>query len=143
MKTILTKIASVLAFIIGGMAIFAGAKVLLGNDPGYYVINWLPLYNYTIGILTVFIAGILIWINNRLALPIAIGTVSINVLVLLILLTGYRQVVAPDSIVAMTTRITTWVIILGLILVQSHQKKALTQRSKTDSARQAPSAEMH
>ncbi len=41
MKTILTKIASILAFIIGGMAVFAGAQVLLGNDPGYYVINWL------------------------------------------------------------------------------------------------------
>jgi hypothetical protein len=143
MKTVLTKIASVLAFIIGGMAVFAGAKVLLGNDPGYYVINWLPLYNYTMGILTVFIAGILIWTNSRFALPVAIGTVSIHTLVMLILLTGYRQVVAPDSIVAMTTRITAWVIILGLILVQSRQKKALTHRSKTDSARQTPSTEMH
>ena len=48
MKTIFAKIASILAFIIGGMAVFAGAQVLLGNDPGYYVINWLPIYNYTI-----------------------------------------------------------------------------------------------
>ena len=30
MKTILTKIASILAFIIGGMAVFAGAQVLTG-----------------------------------------------------------------------------------------------------------------
>jgi hypothetical protein len=29
----LNKIAAVLAFIIGGMAIFAGGKVLLRNDP--------------------------------------------------------------------------------------------------------------
>ena len=57
MNTTFNKIASVLAFIIGGMAIFAGGKVLLGNDPGYYVINWLPLYNYTIGILTNFHHG--------------------------------------------------------------------------------------
>ena len=64
MNTTFNKIASVLAFIIGGMAIFAGGKVLLGNDPGYYVINWLPLYNYTIGILTIFITAILIWINK-------------------------------------------------------------------------------
>jgi hypothetical protein len=142
MKTILTKIASVLAFIIGGMAIFAGAKVLLGNDPGYYVINWLPLYNYTIGILSVFIAGILIWTNSRLALPVAIGTLSINALVMLILLTAYRQVVAPDSIVAMIIRITAWVIILGLILVQSRQNKALAQPSRSDLTRQKPSTEM-
>ena len=54
MKTNLQKIAAVLAFIIGAMAIFAGAQTLLGKDPGYYVINWLLLYNYTAGILTVF-----------------------------------------------------------------------------------------
>lgn len=35
MKSILTKIAAVLAFIIGAMAVFAGVQVLLGNDPGF------------------------------------------------------------------------------------------------------------
>ena len=85
MNTTFNKIASVLAFIIGGMAIFAGGKVLLGNDPGYYVINWLPLYNYTIGILTIFITAILIWINSRLAMPAAVSTFSIHALVMVIL----------------------------------------------------------
>ena len=42
MNTTLNKIAAILAFGIGAMAVFAGGKVLLGNDPGYYVINWLP-----------------------------------------------------------------------------------------------------
>jgi len=76
MKTTLKKIASVLAFIIGGMAIFAGGKVLLGNDPGYYVINWLPLYNYTAGILTVFITAILIWNNRRFAFAMAVRLIA-------------------------------------------------------------------
>ncbi len=122
MNTTFNKIASVLAFIIGGMAIFAGGKVLLGNDPGYYVINWLPLYNYTIGILTIFITAILIWINSRLAMPAAVSTFSIHALVMVILQTAYRGVVAPDSIQAMTLRLTVWVIILALMFFQSRKK---------------------
>ena len=102
MNTIYNKIASIIAIVIGGMAIFAGGKVLLGNDPGYYVINWLPVYNYTIGILTVFVVAILMWVNSKLALPAAMGTFSVHALVMLILQTTYREVVAPDSIQAMT-----------------------------------------
>ena len=74
MKTTLTKTAAILALIIGGLAVFAGGQALLGRDPGYYVINWLLLYNYTVGILTVCVTAILIWTNHRLALPAAIGT---------------------------------------------------------------------
>jgi len=123
MKTALTKIASILAFIIGAMAIFAGAQALLGKDPGYYVINWLLLYNYTVGILTVFITAVLIWTNHRFALPAAIGTFSLHALVMLLLLTVYRGVVAPDSLVAMTIRLVVWLIILGLMFLQRHKNK--------------------
>ncbi len=73
MNTTLNKIASILAFLIGAMAIFAGAKPLLGANPDYYVINWLPLYNYTIGVLTVFLTAILIWANSKIAMPAAIA----------------------------------------------------------------------
>ncbi|PKO13366.1 MAG: hypothetical protein CVU39_19370 [Chloroflexi bacterium HGW-Chloroflexi-10] len=125
MKTILTKIASILAFIIGGMAVFAGAQVLLGNDPGYYVINWLPIYNYTIGILTVFITSIFIYTNNRFAQLAAIGTFSLHAFVMLILLVAYRSIVAPDSIRAMTIRLIAWVIILGLMFIQARKNKPL------------------
>jgi len=74
MNTALNKIAAVLAFIIGAMAVFAGGQVLLGKLPDYYVINWLPVYNYTIGILTVIVTAILLWTNHRLAMPVAIAT---------------------------------------------------------------------
>ena len=124
MKAILTKIASILAFIIGGMAIFAGGKVLLGQDPGYYVINWLPVYNYTLGILTVFVTAILIWVKNRLAFPTAIATFGVHALVMFILQTGYQDVVAPDSIRAMSIRLIAWGIILGLMFVQSRVSRA-------------------
>lgn len=118
MKITLHKVASVLAFVIGAMAIFAGGQVLIGKDPGYYVIDWLPLYNYTIGILTVFITALLIWINNKFAWPAAIATFSIHVIIMLILQTAYRDVVAMDSIVAMTLRLVTWSVILTLMFLQ-------------------------
>jgi hypothetical protein len=124
MKTNLKKIAAILAFIIGAMAVFAGGRALLGKDPGYYVINWLLLYNYTVGILTVFLVAPLIWTNSRLALPAAIGIFSIHALVMIILLAGYRDVVATDSIVAMTIRIVVWLIILVLMFLQRRKVKA-------------------
>ena len=118
MKITLNKVASVLAFVIGAMAVFAGGQVLVGKDPGYYVIDWLPLYNYTIGILTVFITALLIWTNNKFAWPAAIATFSIHVITMLILQTAYRDAVAMDSIVAMTLRLVTWSVILTLMFLQ-------------------------
>jgi hypothetical protein len=127
MNTTLNKIASVFAFIIGAMAIFAGGKVLLGNDPGYYVINWLPLYNYTMGVLTFFVTATLLWVKNGLARPFAIGTFSLHAIVMLILQTAYRDVVAPDSIQAMTLRLSVWVVILILMFFQWRKDKLSIQ----------------
>lgn len=114
----LSKIGSILAFIIGAMAIFAGGQVLLGNMPDYYVIDWLPIYNFTIGVITFFLTAILIWKNNQYALAAAIATLSGHTIVMFILQSAYRDVVAPDSIRAMILRIGVWVVILGLLLVQ-------------------------
>ncbi|PKO08914.1 MAG: hypothetical protein CVU40_13015 [Chloroflexi bacterium HGW-Chloroflexi-2] len=130
MKSILTKIAAVLAFIIGAMAVFAGAQVLLGNDPGYYVINWVPVYNYTAGILTVFITAILIWRGSKHAWFAAITTFSLHTLVMILLQTVHRDVVAVDSIRAMTIRMIAWAIILVLMFAQS-QKDKKAQRLTT------------
>lgn len=127
MKTIPNKMAAVLAFAIGGMAVFAGIQVLLGNDPGYYVINWLPIYNYTAGVLTVFITAILIWTGHRLAMPAAIMTISMHAAVMVILQTAYQDVVAPDSIRAMTVRLVVWAVILGLLFVQRRTIKVVPQ----------------
>jgi len=123
MKTTLNKIAAILALIIGGMAIVAGGSALLGRDPGYYVIDWLLLYNYTVGILTVFVTAILIWTNSRYALPAAIATFSVHALVMLTLQVAYRGIVAPDSIVAMTVRLIVWAIILALMIVQARKNQ--------------------
>lgn len=123
MKITLNKIAAILALIIGGMAVFAGGSALLGRDPGYYVINWLLLYNYTVGILTVLVTTVLIWTKSRLALPAAIVTFGVHALVMLTLQVAYRGVVAPDSIVAMTVRLIAWAIILALMFAQARKGK--------------------
>ena len=121
MSVPLNKVAAALAFIIGAMAVVAGGRVLIGKDPGYYVIDWLPLYNYSIGILTVFITAVLLWINHRLALPAAILTLSLHAVIMFILQMAYREVVAIDSIVAMIVRMITWFIILTLMLMQARK----------------------
>lgn len=125
MNTIFSKIAAILAVIIGGMAVAAGGQVLLGKVQDYYVIDWVPVYNFTVGVISVFITSILIWKNHSLALPAAGATLLAHSLVMVILQTAYRDVVAVDSIIAMTLRISTWVIILALLLVQRRKRKLL------------------
>ena len=119
----LNRIASVLAFIIGLMAVFAGGKVLLGLLPDYYVISWLPIYNFTMGLVSIFFSAIVIWRNNRFAMPAAIGTFGLHAIVMLILQTAYREVVATDSIVAMTVRMSFWVLIIILLFLQQRKSK--------------------
>ncbi|MBK8782775.1 MAG: hypothetical protein IPO22_13425 [Anaerolineales bacterium] len=49
MNTTLNKIASVLAFLVGGLSIFAGALAMTGWEPGYFVLNWLPCLQFHLG----------------------------------------------------------------------------------------------
>lgn len=114
MKLSMNKIAAVLALIIGAMAVFAGGKVLLGVMPDYYVINWLPLYNYTAGILTVFVTAVLLWRSSRYAVYAAAITFTAHAVVMGLLLTAYSTVVAADSLRAMTIRLIVWTTILIL-----------------------------
>ena len=114
MNALLARIAAVLAVIIGLMAVFAGGRVLLGTLPDYYVIDWLPIYNFSMGAITL-VTAVLIWRRSRYALPAAGVTLAGHALIMLILLAAYRSVVAPDSLMAMTVRIVAWVAILGLL----------------------------
>ena len=122
MKTTLNKTASVLAFLVGGLSIFAGALAMMGWEPGYFVLNWLPIYNFILGTLTVLIPAILIWKNSKYAMPTAIVTFSIHAIVTLLLLTVFRGTAAANSIGAMLFRLVTWLIILALMIVQSRRQ---------------------
>ena len=115
----LSKIASILAFIIGTMAIVAGGKVIIGIMPDYYVIDWLPVYNFSMGLISFFFTAVLIWKNSKYTLAAAVSTLGIHSIVMIILQTAYQGIVAPDSTRAMTLRIITWTIISALILTQS------------------------
>jgi uncharacterized membrane protein len=128
MKNYISKAAAVLAAIIGGMAVFAGGQVFLGQMPDYYVINWLPVYNYSIGLITVLITAVAIWRQHRWALPAAFATLGLHGAVMLVLQAGYRQVVASDSLRAMTLRIAVWIVIVILVWIQSRSKNAEQDR---------------
>jgi len=123
MNAKLTKIAAIITAIIGGMAIFAGGKVLIGLPVDYYVIDWLPIYNFTLGLISTFFTAIVIWKGNKLAIPAALATFASHATVMLILQTIYSDVVAPDSIQAMTLRLSVWSIILALILIPAWKNK--------------------
>lgn len=124
MNSIYRKIAAGLAFIIGAMAIFAGGQVLLGKSMDYYVIDWLPIYNVIAGLVSAFITAILIWKGSKFAKPAVIGTLASHGIVMLVLQTSYRDLVASDSIKAMTVRLVVWLIILSLMIVQTKKNKA-------------------
>ena len=119
----LTKTAAIFAFIIGVMAIFAGGQVLLGKTMNYYVIDWLPIYNFIVGIISAFFTAIVIWKGSKIAMPAAIGTLISHSIVMVILQTAYRDVVAPDSIKAMAFRIVVWLMILSLMIIQARKDK--------------------
>ena len=57
-RTALHRLAAGLAFVIGAMAVFAGGQVLLGQLPDYYVIDWLPSYNLTLGLVSALFASV-------------------------------------------------------------------------------------
>ena len=125
MKINYRKIAAAFAFIIGGMAVFAGGQVVLGKVMDYYVIDWLPIYNLIAGFISLLISATLIWKDSKYAMPLAISTLASHGIVMLILQVAYRDVVAPDSIKAMIVRIVAWVIILSLMLAQKRKDKQL------------------
>lgn len=115
MNITLDRVAAGLALIIGAMAIVAGGQVLLGSVPDYYVIDWLPVYNFTAGMVTVFLTAVLVWRQHRHGRAAAVATFAAHASVMGILLTAYRPVVASDSLRAMTVRLVVWTIILGLL----------------------------
>ncbi|MEA2008201.1 MAG: hypothetical protein U9O54_03695 [Chloroflexota bacterium] len=118
------KIAAVIALIIGAMSIFAGSQVaLFGKIMDYYVIDWLPIYNLVVGLMSAFFAAIVIWKGSKIAMPAAIATLISHSAVMVILQTAYRDVVAQDSIKATIVRITLWLIIVTLMIIQARKDR--------------------
>ena len=115
------KVAAGLAFLIGALSIFAGGMAMRGWNPGYKVLGWLPVYNFGMGILTVLLPAILIWKNHPLAFFAAIIFFVIHLIATAILLLAFRDVVATQSLLAMTFRLVVWLIILALMYFARRQ----------------------
>lgn len=99
------------------MSIIAGGMVMRGWQPGWSVINWLPVYNFVIGLLTL-IPTYLLWVNHRYMVSASIVIFSIHTIVLLLLLTAFRNTAAFQSIGAMSFRVAAWVVILALLYIR-------------------------
>ncbi len=70
------------------------------------------------GILTL-LPAILLWINHCYTLAISIATFGIHAIVLVLLLTVFRDEVARQSLAAMIFRLAIWVAILALLFFRS------------------------
>ncbi len=117
------KIAAVLAFVVGGFSIAAGAMAMRGWNPGYSVLSWLPVYNFAMGILTILIPAILIWRGSPYAMTSAIVFCVIHASVTALLLLAFRETVATQSLLAMTFRVTVWLAILALLYFHTRGQK--------------------
>lgn len=134
MQTSLARIAAGLAVVIGAMAVVAGGQVLLGRVPDYNVIVWLPLYNYTVGMLSLLVMSVLLWRRHAAALPLTWLMLGSHAAVMVVLLTVYRYFVAPDSLVAMTIRIVVWGVILALVWIPAKKHTSSTSEASTPTA---------
>jgi hypothetical protein len=114
MSAFMTKLPSLLAFLVGALSIAAGGMVMRGWQPGYNVLSWLPVYNFAVGLLTL-IPAYLLWINHRFVLAASIVTFSLHAIVLALLFTVFRNTAAFQSVGAMTFRVVAWVVILALL----------------------------
>ena len=99
------RIAAVLAFGIGALAVVAGGQVLGGWQPGYTVIGWLPVYNLGAGLVGCALAVFVFWPGRAESSWAALVLLGAHAIVALVLLIGYRGVIAPDSLVAMAIRL--------------------------------------
>lgn len=105
-------IQNVLAFVavlFGLVTIFAGARVLLGSDPGYIVFRPLLIYNTVMGIVYV-AAGITAWRNIKQGMYLAAAVFVLNLVVLTAIYFLYTEgsSIAVDSLRAMSLRTVVW-----------------------------------
>jgi hypothetical protein len=77
------------------------------------------------GVLTAFVTVPLIWINSKVTLPVAITTFILHALVMFILQVAYADVVARESVVAMSIRLGTWFVILALTIIKMKKQKRI------------------
>jgi len=118
------SVLALVATLFGLATIFAGARVLLGSDPGYIVFRPLLIYNTAMGIVYV-AAGIIIWRNFKQGMYVAAAIFILNLVVLAAIYFLYTEgsSIAVDSLRAMSLRTVVWLALFaGLVWLSSRNK---------------------
>lgn len=105
--------AAALGCAFGLLTLFAGSRVLLGNDPGYVVFRPLLVYNTLMGFAYIAVAA-LIWLRpmqGRYGAG-ALFFLNLSVLIGIFILYHNGAAVAVDSLRAMLLRTGVWLVIL-------------------------------
>ena len=126
LKNIFLKITASAAMLIGIIAAVTGTRALMGLfDPGYSTFTLLILYNILMGFVSV-LAGSLIWRRHKLAIKIS-GLITVaHFTVLLSLLSIFNDIIAPQSVNAMTFRSVFWIAIFVVVYTINRSQKSGT-----------------
>ena len=116
------RLVAVVAVAFGLLTLVAGGRVLAGSDPGYIVYRPLLIYNTAMGVAYI-AAGVVALFNLRRGKYVAATIFLLNAIVFGFISYLYltSDVVAIDSIRAMTLRTGVWlVLLLVLAWIASH-----------------------
>jgi hypothetical protein len=126
MKSILLKTAASAAFVFGIIPVITGTRALMAVfDPGYSTFKLLIIYNILTGLASV-MAGYLIWKLHKAAIKISLLITIAHISVFLSLLTIFNEIIAQQSVNAMTVRIVAWIIIFGVVFTLNRSQKSDT-----------------
>ena len=121
-RIMFTRIAAVLAFMLGTLTVIAGLTVALHYSiPDYTILYWLLYYNIILGVISV-LASKSIWQGTRPAMYFSAFILSSHALVIIILITAFKEVAAEQSIKAMGFRLFIWATILSITLLSKTQR---------------------
>ncbi len=122
------RAAAVVAVVFGIATILAGGSVLLGRDPGYLVYRPLLIFNTAMGFVYAG-TGLAAWRRDGAAVTAAMAILVVNIAVLVrvvYLFLTTRDMVAEDSVRAMTLRTMVWLILWALLGWVQRKKASAT-----------------
>jgi apolipoprotein N-acyltransferase len=111
------RAAAVIGIVFGLATIVAGGTVLLGRDPGYLVYRPLLVFNTAMGIVYLY-AAVAAWRRQPAGRATAGWITTVNAAVLLWIVYLHqttRDVVANDSVRAMTLRTVVWAVLYAVL----------------------------
>jgi hypothetical protein len=129
LKFDLERSAAVVGLVFGLATLAAGGSVLLGRDPGYLVYRPLLLFNTAMGLAYLY-AGFEAWKRSERGYTAAGAILAVNAAVLVWIVYLFRtqaEVVAIDSVRAMTLRTVVWLVLWGVLGWMWRLKRAATR----------------